>query len=86
MRWLPVRNAKRESTVPLLIACNVGGDLEQIRETVNTGRLHARVEHNPNFVDIACRRCSLLMTRTKNCGVSRSRSMHRSRFASLSLA
>jgi hypothetical protein len=49
MRGLPVRNAKRESTVPLLIARNVGGDLEQIRETMNTGRLHARVEHNPNF-------------------------------------
>ena len=50
MRWLPVRDAKREATVPLLIACNIGGDLEQIRETVNTGRLHAWVEHNPNFV------------------------------------
>jgi hypothetical protein len=49
MRWLPMRNAKRGSTVALLVARNVGGDLEQIRETVNTGRLHARVEHNPNF-------------------------------------
>jgi D-arabinose 1-dehydrogenase-like Zn-dependent alcohol dehydrogenase len=29
-----VRNAKRESTVLLLIACNVGGDLEQIGKTV----------------------------------------------------
>ena len=91
MRWLPVRNAKRESSVPPLIACNVGGDLEQIRETVNTGRLHAWVEHNPNFVGpnfvgIASRRCSSLMTRTKNCRVSLSRSMHRSRSASLSLA
>jgi hypothetical protein len=85
MRWLPVRNAKREATVPLLIACNVGGDLEQIRETVNTGRLHARVEHNPNFVGSACRRCSSLMARTKNCRVSLSRFMHRSRTASLSL-
>jgi hypothetical protein len=85
MRWLPVRNAKREATVPLLIAGNVGGDLEQIRETVNTGRLHAWVEHNPNFIGSACRRCSSLMARTKNCRVSLSRSMHRSRSASLSL-
>src|SRR6266436_160812 len=54
MRWLPVRNAKRESTVPLVIARNVGGDLEQIRETVNTSRLHARVEHSPNFASDAC--------------------------------
>jgi hypothetical protein len=86
MRRLPVRNAKRKSTVPLLIACNVGSDLEQIRETVNTNRLHARVEHNPNFIGSACHRYFSLMARTKNCHVSLSRSMHRSRSASLSLA
>jgi hypothetical protein len=49
MRWLPMRNAKRESTISLLIKCDASGDAEQIRETVNTSRLHARVEHNPNF-------------------------------------
>ena len=86
IRGLPVRNAKRKSTVTLLIACNVGGYLEQIRETVNTGRLHAWVEHNPNFIGSACRRGFLLLARTKNCHLSLSRFMHRSRFASLSLA
>ena len=87
MRWLPVRNAKRKSTVPLVIAGNVGGDLEQIRETVNTSRLHARVEHNPNFIGRVRRCCSSLMTLRNNRHVFLflSHSMHRSRSASLSL-
>jgi hypothetical protein len=38
----------------LLIECNASGDAEQVRETVNRGRLHAGVNHNPNF--IRCRR------------------------------
>jgi hypothetical protein len=80
MRWLPVRNAKRGSTVPLLIARNVGGDLEQIGETVNTRRLHAWVEHNPNFIAGAGRCCSSLMTLRNNRHVFLfvSPSMHRS--------
>jgi hypothetical protein len=49
MRWSPVRNAKRESIICLFIECNASGDPEQIRKTVNRRRLHARVEHNPNF-------------------------------------
>jgi len=48
--------------------------------------LHAWVEHNPNFIGSACRRGFLLLARTKNCHLSLSRFMHRSRFASLSLA
>jgi hypothetical protein len=79
-----MRNAKRGSTVSVLIECNASGDAEQIRETVNTGRLRARVEHNPNFVGTACRRCSSLMARTENRRVFLSGSMHRSRSASLS--
>jgi hypothetical protein len=78
MRRLLVCNAKRQSSVRLLIACSVGGDLEQIRETVNTGRLHARVEHNPNFVDSVRGCCSLLMALRNNRYVLMflSRSMH----------
>ena len=85
MRWLPVRNAKPESTVPLVVAGNVGGDLEQIRETMNTSRLHARIEHNPNFVDGARDCCSPLMTLRNNCRFSLFRSIHRSPSASVSL-
>jgi hypothetical protein len=85
MRWPPVRNAKRGSTVPLLVARNVGGDLEQIRETVNTGRLHARIEQNPNFVGGARDCCSPLMTLSNNCRFSLFRPIHRSPSASVSL-
>jgi len=60
MRWLPMRNAKRGSTISLLIKCDASGDAEQIRETVNTSRLHARVEYNPNFGGSARRCCSSL--------------------------
>jgi hypothetical protein len=77
VRWLPVRNAKRESTVPLVIAGNVGGDLEQIRETVNTGRLHARVEHNPNFVGGARDCYSPRMILSNNRGFTLFRSLYR---------
>jgi hypothetical protein len=72
-----VRNAKRESTVPLVIAGNVGGDFEQIRETVNTSRLHARVEHNPNFVGGARDCCSPRTMLSNNCSFSLFRSLHR---------
>jgi hypothetical protein len=84
MRWLPVRNAKRESTISLLIACNA----EQIRETVNTSRLHAWIEHNPNFVGGARDCCSPLMKPSNTCRVSLFRSIHsihRSPSASVSL-
>jgi hypothetical protein len=87
MRWLPMHNAKRESTVLPLIASNVGGDLEQICETVNADRLHGWVEHNPNLVG-GTRRCrSSLIRLKKNRRVSLfvSHAMHRSRSASLSL-
>jgi hypothetical protein len=78
-----VRHAERESTISLLIKCDAGGDAEQIRETVNTGRLHAWVEHNPNFIGSVRRCCSSLMTR--HVFLFLSHSMHRSRSASLSL-
>jgi propanol-preferring alcohol dehydrogenase len=81
-----VRNAKREPAISLLIECNASGDAEQIRKTVNTGRLHARVEHNPNFVGGARRCCSSLMALTKNCRVSLSRSIHRQPSLSATLA
>src|SRR6266403_2719795 len=55
MRWLPVRDAKRASIISLLIECNASGDPKQIRKTVNRGRLHAGVNHNPNFIRCACR-------------------------------
>jgi hypothetical protein len=82
-----VRHAERESTISLLIKCDAGGDAEQIRETVNTGRLHAWVEHNPNFIGSVCRCCSSLMALRNNRHVFLflSHSMHRSRSASLSL-
>jgi hypothetical protein len=64
MRWLPLRNAKWEWTTSLFIECNASGDAEQIRETVNTGRLHARVKHNPNFVDRACSIALSLVAKT----------------------
>jgi len=51
--------ARQGPTISLFIACNANGDAEQIRETVNTGRLHTRVRDNPNFVGGACRRRSL---------------------------
>jgi hypothetical protein len=78
-------NAKRGPTISLLIKCDASGDAEQIRESVNTGRLHARIEHNPNFVGGARDCCSPLMTLTKNCRVSLSRSIDRSLSASVSL-
>src|SRR4029077_1573426 len=59
MRWLPVRDAKRDWIMSLLIACNKSGDSEQIRKTVNRGRLHAGVNHNPNFITCRHRRLSL---------------------------
>jgi len=82
-----VCHAKRESTVSPLIKCDARGDAEQIRETVNAGRLHAWVEHNPNFIGGAGRCCFSLMMLRNNRRVSLfvSRSMHRSRFASLLL-
>jgi hypothetical protein len=80
-----VRNAKRESTVPLVIAGNVGGNLEQIRETVNTSRLHAWIEHNPNVV-LAHDCCSPLMKLSNTCRFSLFRYIHRLPSASLSLA
>src|SRR6266436_4690114 len=55
MRWLPVRDAKRASIISLLIECNASGDPKQIRKTVNRGRLHAGINHNPNFIRCACR-------------------------------
>jgi hypothetical protein len=50
MRRLPMRHSERGSIISLLIERNAGCDVEQIRETANTGRLHARVEHHPNFL------------------------------------
>ena len=85
MDLLPVRNAKPVSTVLRAIAGNVNGDLEQIRETVNTSRLHARIEHNPNFVGGACDCYWPLMTLSNNCHFSLFRSIHRSPSASVSL-
>jgi hypothetical protein len=85
MRWLPVGNAKQEATVPLVIAGNVGGDLEQIFETVNTSRLHAWVEHNPNFVGGARDCCSPLMMLSNNYRFSLFGSIHRSPSASVFL-
>jgi len=85
MDLLPVRNAKPVSTVLRAIAGNVGGDLEQIRETVNTSRLDARIEHNPNFVGGARDRCSPLMKLNNTCRSSLFRSTHRSPSASVSL-
>jgi hypothetical protein len=84
MHWLPVCHAKRESTTSLLIERNASGDAEQIRETVNAGRLHAWVEHNPNFIGDARRCRSSLMTLRNNRRVSLfvSHSIHRSRSAS----
>jgi hypothetical protein len=84
MRWLPMRNAKRGSTISLLINRDASGDAEQIRQTVNTGRLHARIEHNPNFVGGARICCSPLMMLSKNCRFSLFRYIHRSPSASLS--
>src|SRR6266481_6139772 len=55
VRWLPVRNANRESIVSLVIECNASGDSEQVRKTVDRGYLHARVKHDPNFISGACR-------------------------------
>jgi len=46
-------NAEGEATISLLIQCNASSNAEQIRETVSTSRLHAWVEHNPNFVGSA---------------------------------
>jgi hypothetical protein len=80
-----MRNAKRESAISLLIKCDAAGGAEQIRETVNTGRLHARIEHNPNFVGGARDCCSPLMTLSNNCRFSLFRSIHRSPSASVSL-
>jgi hypothetical protein len=68
-----------------VIAGNVGGDLEQIRETVNTSGLHARVEHNPNFIGGIRRCCSSLMTQSNNRRCSLFRSIHRLPSASMSL-
>ena len=59
MRWLPVRDAKRDWIMTLLIECNKSGDSEQIRKTVNRGRLHTGVNHNPNFISCRHRRLSL---------------------------
>src|SRR6476660_1623973 len=59
MRRLPVRDAKRDLIMSLLIECNASGDAEQVRETVNRGRLHSGVNHNPNFISCRHRRLSL---------------------------
>src|SRR5262245_47830860 len=75
MRWLPVRNAEAGSTISLLIKCNASGDTKQIRETVDTSRLHARVEHNPNFGCGSRRSFSSLMLLTNNYRVSLFRSV-----------
>jgi hypothetical protein len=85
MRWLPMRNAKRGSTISLLIKCDASGDAEQIRETVNTGHLHARIEHNPNFVGGAPDCCSPLMTLSNKFRFSLFRFIHHSPSASVSL-
>ena len=50
VRWFPVRDTKRGAIASPLSQRNVDRDGEQVREAVNTGRLHARIEHNPNFV------------------------------------
>jgi hypothetical protein len=60
MRWLPVRDAKPESIISLLIDSNARGDPKQVRKTVNRGRLHAGVNHNPNFNSCRHRRLSLV--------------------------
>jgi hypothetical protein len=83
MRWLPMRNAKQGSAISLSIKRDASGDAKQIRETVNTGRLHARVEYNPNFGGSARGCFSSLMPLTNNYRVSRSRSIHGLRSASL---
>ena len=50
-----VRDAKPDLIMSLLIECNASGDPKQIRKTVNRGRLHAGINHNPNFIRCACR-------------------------------
>src|SRR5262245_4296774 len=57
---LPVCNAERgRPIISLLAESNASGNAEQIGETVNTGRLYARIKHNPNFVDGGCTHCHL---------------------------
>jgi hypothetical protein len=85
MHWLPVRNAKGGWSISLVMACNASGDVEQIRQTVNTGRLHARVEHNPYFGGGARRCFSWQMPLTNNSRVSRYHSIHASRSRPLHL-